>query len=91
MIVSRSRDPEDGRERIGTLIAAGRALYRRIGPYALAWEAGLPGVLPAAEMATLDAVIGKLPAAAERSVDDPPVGRLDRCRRRAISTVSLHH
>ncbi|MDU6750201.1 MAG: MarR family transcriptional regulator, partial [Bradyrhizobium sp.] len=28
-IVSRSRDPEDGRERIVTLTAAGRGLYRR--------------------------------------------------------------
>ena len=73
-IVSRSRDPEDGRERIVTLTAAGRGLYRRIVPYALARESDLLGVLSAAELATLDTVIDKLLAAAERAVDDP-VGR----------------
>ncbi|WP_172132391.1 MarR family winged helix-turn-helix transcriptional regulator [Bradyrhizobium aeschynomenes] len=71
-IVSRSRDPEDGRERIVTLTAAGRALYRRIVPYALAREADLLGVLSAAEIATLDAAIDKLLAAAERSAGDLP-------------------
>ena len=73
-LVSRSRDPDDGRERIVTLTAAGRGLYRRIVPYALARESDLLGVLSAAELATLDTVIDKLLAAAERAVDDP-VGR----------------
>jgi len=67
-IVSRARDPDDGRERIVTLTAAGRALYRRIVPYALARESDLLGVLTAQEIATLDTVIDKLLAAAERSV-----------------------
>ncbi|MGJ4903342.1 MarR family winged helix-turn-helix transcriptional regulator [Bradyrhizobium sp. HKCCYLS2058] len=71
-IVSRSRDPADGRERIVALTAAGRGLYRRIVPHALAREADLLSVLSAAEIATLDTVIDKLLAAAERSVDDPP-------------------
>jgi DNA-binding MarR family transcriptional regulator len=66
-IVSRSRDPEDGRERIVTLTAAGRALYRKIVPYALAREADLLGVLTRDEIATLDAVIDKVLRATERS------------------------
>ena len=71
-IVSRSRDPEDGRERIVTLTAGGRALYRKIVPDALAREAELLDVLSAAEIDTLDRVMDKLFAAAERLVDDPP-------------------
>lgn len=66
-IVSRSRDPEDGRERIVTLTAAGRALYRKIVPYALAREADLLDVLTRDEIATLNTVIDKLLDATERS------------------------
>ncbi|WP_257169748.1 MarR family winged helix-turn-helix transcriptional regulator [Bradyrhizobium sp. SRS-191] len=65
-IVSRSRDPEDGRERIVTLTAAGRALYRKIVPHALAREADLLDVLTRDEVATLNAVIDKLLGATER-------------------------
>ncbi|GLH80120.1 transcriptional regulator [Bradyrhizobium sp. SSBR45G] len=66
-IVSRSRDPEDGRERIVTLSAAGRALYRKIVPYALAREADLLGVLTREEAAILNTVIDKLLSVTERS------------------------
>ncbi|MGC2774448.1 MAG: MarR family transcriptional regulator [Bradyrhizobium sp.] len=65
-IVTRSRDPEDGRERIVTLSAAGRALYRKIVPYALAREADLLDVLTREEAATLNAVVDKLLSATER-------------------------
>ncbi|MGJ4930515.1 MarR family winged helix-turn-helix transcriptional regulator [Bradyrhizobium sp. HKCCYLS2038] len=65
-IVSRSRDPEDGRERIVTLTAAGRALYRKIVPHALARETDLLDVLTREEVATLNAVIDKLLGATER-------------------------
>ncbi|WP_315784281.1 MULTISPECIES: MarR family transcriptional regulator [unclassified Bradyrhizobium] len=65
-IVSRSRDPADGRERIVTLTPAGRALYRRIVPYALARETDLLDVLTRDEVATLNAVIDKLLNATER-------------------------
>ncbi|UFZ03363.1 MarR family transcriptional regulator [Bradyrhizobium ontarionense] len=66
-IVTRSRDPEDGRERIVTLSAAGRALYRKIVPYALAREADLLDVLTREEVATLNTVIDKLLSATDRS------------------------
>lgn len=63
-IVMRTRDPEDGRERIVALTSAGRALYRKIVPYALAREASLLAVLTREEIATLDTVMRKLSAAA---------------------------
>jgi DNA-binding MarR family transcriptional regulator len=59
-IVSRSRDPKDGRERLATLTASGRALYRRIVPFALASETSLLSVLTAPEVASLDRIMGKL-------------------------------
>ena len=67
-IVRRSRDPEDGRERIVTLTSAGRALYRRIVPYALEREAALLAALTPEEIATMDAVIDKLAAAATAAI-----------------------
>jgi len=67
-IVRRSRDPEDGRERIVTLTSAGRALYRRIVPYALEREAALLAALTPEEIATMDAVIDKLAAAAAAAI-----------------------
>jgi DNA-binding MarR family transcriptional regulator len=66
-IVSRVRDPDDGRERIVSLTAAGRALYRRIVPLALEREASLLRVLTPQEKATLDSVMRKLSAAAAQS------------------------
>ena len=63
-IVTRTRDPGDGRERIVTLTAAGRALYRRIVPFALEREAELLSVLTASEVEMLDRLICKLSASA---------------------------
>jgi DNA-binding MarR family transcriptional regulator len=62
-IVRRSRDPDDGRERIVALTAAGRALYRRIVPLALERETTLLGVLTPQEIETLDRVMRKLSTA----------------------------
>ena len=63
-IVRRSRDPDDGRERIVALTPSGRALYRKIVPYALEREAALLAALTAEEVAAMDVVIDKLAAAA---------------------------
>jgi DNA-binding MarR family transcriptional regulator len=63
-IITRSRDPDDGRERIVALTAAGRALYRRIVPFALMREAELLGALSPREIEILDGVMRKLAAAA---------------------------
>ena len=67
-IVRRSRDPDDGRERIVTLTPAGRALYRRIVPHALEREAALLAALTPEEIAAMDAVIEKLAAAATAAI-----------------------
>ena len=67
-IVKRSRDPDDGRERIVALTASGRALYRKIVPYALERETCLLTVLTPEEIATMDAVIDKLAAVATAAV-----------------------
>ncbi len=67
-IVRRSRDPHDGRERIVVLTASGRALYRKIVPYALEREAALLAALTPEEIATMDAVIDKLAEAATAAV-----------------------
>jgi len=67
-IVKRSRDPDDGRERIVALTASGRALYRKIVPYALERETCLLAVLTPEEIATMDAVIDKLAAVATAAV-----------------------
>jgi len=63
-IVTRSKDADDGRERIVALTAAGRALYRKIVPFALAREAELFGVLTPEEIDAFDIVMRKLSAAA---------------------------
>jgi DNA-binding MarR family transcriptional regulator len=67
-LVRRSRDPDDGRERIVALTAPGRTLYRKIVPYALAREATLLAALTPEEIATMNAVIDKLAAAAAAAV-----------------------
>jgi DNA-binding MarR family transcriptional regulator len=59
-IVSRKLDPDDRRERIVSLTAAGRALYRRIVPYALEREAKLLAVLTPEEAEVLDRAMRKL-------------------------------
>jgi DNA-binding MarR family transcriptional regulator len=63
-IVRRSRGPDDGRERIVSLTPAGRALYRKIVPYALEREAALLAAPSPEEIAVMDGVIEKLAAAA---------------------------
>jgi DNA-binding MarR family transcriptional regulator len=67
-IVKRTRDPDDGRERIVALTAAGRTLYRKVVPYALERETCLLAALTPEEIATMDAVIDKLAAAATAAV-----------------------
>jgi DNA-binding MarR family transcriptional regulator len=59
-IVSRKLDPDDRRERIVSLTSAGRALYRRIVPYALEREAKLLSVLTPEEIEVLDRAMRKL-------------------------------
>ncbi len=61
-IVSRKHDANDRRELIVSLTSAGRALYRKIVPYALAREARLLSVLTPDEVGLLDRVMRKLSA-----------------------------
>ena len=68
-IVSRTRDPEDGRERLVALTSAGRTLYRKIVPYALAAEASLLAALTPREAAMLDVVMRILSAAASNETE----------------------
>ena len=62
-IASRKHHPGDRRELIVSLTPAGRSLYRKIVPFALARETELLGVLTAEEVKVLDRVMGKLSAA----------------------------
>ncbi|UWU94886.1 MarR family winged helix-turn-helix transcriptional regulator [Bradyrhizobium sp. CB1015] len=62
-IASRKQHPDDRRELIVSLTPAGRALYRKIVPLALAREAELLGVLTAEEAKVLDRAMHKLSAA----------------------------
>ncbi|RXH35329.1 MULTISPECIES: MarR family transcriptional regulator [Bradyrhizobium] len=62
-IASRKHHAGDRRELIVALTPAGRALYRKIVPFALAREAELLGVLTAEEAKVLDRVMHKLSAA----------------------------
>lgn len=59
-IVTRSRDPADGRERIVRITAAGRALYRKIVPLALENETSMLSVLTGDEVRSLDQIMRKL-------------------------------
>lgn len=62
-IASRKHHPDDRRELIVSLTPAGRALYRKIVPFALARETELLGVLTAEEAKVLDRVMHKLSGA----------------------------
>ncbi|PDT90652.1 transcriptional regulator [Bradyrhizobium sp. Y36] len=62
-IASRKHHPDDRRELIVSLTPAGRALYRKIVPFALARETELLGALTAEEVKVLDRVMHKLSAA----------------------------
>lgn len=59
-IVARKSDPDDRRELIASLTATGRALYRKIVPFALERETKLLSVLTAEEVEVLDRAMGKL-------------------------------
>jgi DNA-binding MarR family transcriptional regulator len=61
-IVSRKHDPDDRRELIVSLTPTGRALYRKIVPYALEREARLLSVLTPEEVEVLDRAMRKLSA-----------------------------
>ena len=61
-IASRKHHPDDRRELIVSLTPAGRALYRKIVPFALARETELLGALTAEEAKVLDRVMHKLSA-----------------------------
>ncbi|WP_246668739.1 MarR family transcriptional regulator [Bradyrhizobium sp. UNPF46] len=62
-IASRKHHPDDRRELIVSLTPAGRALYRKIVPFALARETELLAALTAEEVRVLDRVMHKLSAA----------------------------
>lgn len=62
-IAGRKHHPDDRRELIVSLTPAGRALYRKIVPYALARETELLEALTAEEAKVLDRVMRKLSAA----------------------------
>jgi len=62
-IASRKHHPDDRRELIVSLTAAGRALYRKIVPYALQRETKLLEALTPEEVAVLDRAMRKLSAA----------------------------
>ncbi|WP_128924306.1 MarR family winged helix-turn-helix transcriptional regulator [Bradyrhizobium guangxiense] len=59
-IGSRKHHPDDRRELIVALTPAGRALYRKIVPYALTRETELLSVLTGEEVKVLDRVMHKL-------------------------------
>jgi DNA-binding MarR family transcriptional regulator len=59
-IVTRKYDANDRRERIVSLTAVGRELYRKIVPYALEREAKLLAVLTREEIKVLDRAMRKL-------------------------------
>ena len=62
-IVSRKQHPDDRRELIVSLTSAGRALYRKIVPYARERETALLAVLTAEEVEVLDRAMRKPSAA----------------------------
>jgi DNA-binding MarR family transcriptional regulator len=59
-VLSRKHDSHDRRELIVSLTSAGRALYRKIVPYALEREARLLSVLSPEEVTAIDRVMRKL-------------------------------
>jgi len=61
-IVSRKRDPDDRRERIVSLTSTGRALYRKVVPFALERETKLLSVLTPEEIRILHRAMSKLSA-----------------------------
>lgn len=65
-LVARAPDPEDGRGQVIRLLPAGRALYRKIEPLALAREAELLSALEPAEREALAGIMAKLEVRAQR-------------------------
>jgi len=68
--VSQIDDPDDGRRRRLRLTAAGRGVYRRIVPRALAFERQLVGALDARDRARLAGLLPGLQRAAEKVAAD---------------------
>jgi len=58
--LARRPDPQDNRASFLSLTAEGKALYRRIVPLALAWEAGFQDALTQREQRDLRRILGKL-------------------------------
>ncbi|MCZ7597464.1 MAG: MarR family winged helix-turn-helix transcriptional regulator [Gammaproteobacteria bacterium] len=67
--LARRRDPHDGRRVRIELTDAGREVYRRVVPLALAFEQRLLGVLDAGERRQLDRLLNRLTTLA-RDLDD---------------------
>ncbi len=59
-LMTRSVDPEDRRRSVLKLSAAGRAIYRRIAPAAIAYEQRLLAALDPVEREALDRALDKL-------------------------------
>jgi DNA-binding MarR family transcriptional regulator len=64
--LERRIDPRDGRRWALHLSAAGRALFRKIAPSAIAREAALFDALTSSERARLEAILDRLVASARR-------------------------
>ena len=71
-LVARAPDGDDRRARVLRLTAAGRTLYRRIAPLALAREAFLLGALDADERRVFESAIDKLQQRARALGDATP-------------------
>jgi len=69
-LVARRPCPDDSRASLVKLTSAGRALYRRVVPDALAWEASLVSALSPREQSTFYALVDKLESRLDSMGDD---------------------
>lgn len=67
-LLERQPNPEDKRSHLLALSAAGRAMYEAIAPKALGIEAAIFGQFSEVELATLRALLARIDAAVEDSV-----------------------
>jgi len=72
-LVLRRPCPQDSRASQVRLTAAGKSLYRRVVPEALAWEQGLVSALTPREQSSLYALIDKLESRLEQMSDEAGV------------------